>query len=159
MGPEKESKMWTFPNKSGDRNFCLIPEVTGIIQDLWNSGWDRQLKKPAKFFYVSRCYRYDRPQRGRYREFTQFGIEILGNKNPEQERKDAIELLQKCLSNLNIDFTLCDEIKRGIGYYVDDGFEAECAELGAQKQIAGGGRYKEGIGWAIGVDRCMLVKK
>lgn len=159
MGEEKESKMWTFLNKSQDKKLCLVPEVTGMIQELWNSGWDRTMKKPTKFFYTSRCYRYDRPQKGRYREFTQFGIELLGNKNPESERIEVIELLEKCLSNLKIPYVLCDEIKRGIGYYTEDGFEAECDMLGAQKQIAGGGRYKEGIGWAIGVDRVMLIKK
>ncbi len=46
----------------------------------------------------------------------------------------------------------------GIGYYVEEGFEAECACLGAQKQVAGGGRYTEGIGWAVGVDRLMLAR-
>lgn len=50
-------------------------------------------------------------------------------------------------------------MKRGLTYYVDDGFEAECEKLGAQKQIAGGGRYAEGIGWAIGVDRLLLATK
>jgi histidyl-tRNA synthetase len=50
-----------------------------------------------------------------------------------------------------------DSIKRGIGYYVEDGFEVECPVLGAKKQVAGGGRYAEGIGWAIGVDRVLLA--
>jgi histidyl-tRNA synthetase len=48
-------------------------------------------------------------------------------------------------------------IKRGLDYYVEDGFELESYLLGAQKQILGGGRYVEGIGWAIGVDRLMLL--
>lgn len=159
MGKEKEDKMWTFPNKSGNKTNCLIPEATGMIQELWNSGWNVTMKKPTKLFYVSRCYRYDRPQKGRYREFTQFGIELLGNKNLDQERIEVINLLKKCLTNLNIPFEMFDDIKRGIGYYTEDGFEAESSSLGAQKQIAGGGRYKEGIGWAIGVDRVMLLTK
>ena len=33
-----------------------------------------------------------------------------------------------------------------------------CELLGAQKQIAGGGRYAEGIGWAIGLDRVLLAR-
>jgi hypothetical protein len=33
----------------------------------------------------------------------------------------------------------------------------ECDQLGAQKQVAGGGRYPEGIGWAIGLDRLLLA--
>jgi histidyl-tRNA synthetase len=51
-----------------------------------------------------------------------------------------------------------DGVRRGIGYYTGDGFEAECASLGAQRQVAGGGRYAEGVGWAVGVDRLLLAK-
>jgi histidyl-tRNA synthetase len=50
-----------------------------------------------------------------------------------------------------------EKVKRGLGYYVEDGFEVECPNLGAQKQIAGGGRYDCGIGWAIGVDRLLFA--
>jgi histidyl-tRNA synthetase len=55
---------------------------------------------------------------------------------------------------------LRDEGRRaaGLSYYVEDGFEAEVAALGAQKQVAGGGRYREGIGWAIGLDRLILCE-
>ncbi len=147
--------MWTFTDR-GDRSCCLIPEATGIIQEMWNSGWDRSMAKPARLFYVSRCYRYDRPQRGRYREFTQLGIELLGNR--PGDREEVVDLLGKCLDAVEVDFELVDGVQRGIGYYVEDGFEAECSKLGAQKQIAGGGRYREGIGWALGVDRLMLAK-
>lgn len=160
MGEEKEEKMWTFDTR-GDNptRVALVPEITGMIQELWNSGWSKSMKKPTRLFYLSRCYRYDRPQKGRYREFTQFGIELLGNRNPEQEKQEVIDLLDKCLSDLKIPYTLEREIKRGIGYYTEDGFEAESEALGAQRQIAGGGRYAEGIGWAIGVDRVMLLKE
>ena len=48
-------------------------------------------------------------------------------------------------------------MRRGLAYYTEDGFEAGCSRLGAQKQIAGGGRYAEGIGWAIGLDRLALA--
>jgi histidyl-tRNA synthetase len=49
-------------------------------------------------------------------------------------------------------------VKRGLAYYTEDGFEARCEVLGAQKQVAGGGRYTEGIGWALGLDRLLLVR-
>lgn len=147
-------QMWTFKDK-GDRDVCLIPEVTGIIQEMYRAHWERELPKPIKLFYVSRCYRYDKPQKGRYREFTQFGVELLGDNVDATEVRD---LLQDCLSEFkdNAKFDFVDSVKRGLSYYVEDGFEVECQSLGAQKQIAGGGRYKEGIGWAIGVDRLVL---
>lgn len=148
--------MWTFPDR-GDRNVCLVPEATGMVQELWNSGWSQSMPKPTKLFYATRCYRYEKPQAGRYREFTQFGIEMLGpvDKTPKAE---AVSMLEKCLNALDIPYELKDGIQRGIGYYVEDGFEAECATLGAQKQVAGGGRYPEGIGWAVGIDRLLLAK-
>lgn len=142
--------MWNFKDK-GDREVCLIPEVTGVIQELYREQWN-SLPKPIKVFYVSRCYRYDRPQAGRYREFTQIGVEVLG-KFPKQE---VIDLLCETLNLFNIEYKLVPAVKRGLAYYLEDGFEVECEKLGAQKQIAGGGAYKEGIGWAIGLDRLLL---
>lgn len=157
LGEEKENQMWVFEDK-GERKCCLIPEVTGVIQEMWNSGWSREFKKPYKVFYVSRCYRYERPQEGRYREFTQIGVEILGGSSPS-DKEEALKTLNDCLSQFDLDYELFPAVKRGLEYYVEDGFEVECSVLGAQKQIAGGGRYKEGIGWAVGLDRLLLAKK
>jgi histidyl-tRNA synthetase len=49
-------------------------------------------------------------------------------------------------------------VKRGLDYYIEDGFEIACPELGAQKQVVGGGRYSNGIGFAVGFDRLALCK-
>lgn len=144
-------QMWRFKDKS-ERDVCLIPEVTGIIQELYRAEW-KKLPKPIKLFYVSRCYRYERPQAGRYREFTQFGVEILGS----SDRAEAMDVLLTCLNCFNVNYTVKSSVKRGLSYYIEDGFEVECAALGAQKQIAGGGTYAEGVGWAIGVDRLLLA--
>ena len=150
LGQEKLNQMYLFKDR-GDRDCCLIPEVTGIIQELWNQGWDKCKKKPFKVFYIQRCFRYDNPQKNRWREFTQAGIEILGNK--EGDRKEVIDILTTFLNSTGITYDLIESVKRGASYYVEDGFEAEVESLGAQKQIAGGGRYKEGIGFAVGIDR------
>lgn len=143
--------MWTFKDK-GQRDVCLIPEVTGIIQELYREQW-KALPKPIKVFYISRCYRYDRPQLGRYREFTQIGVECLGKINKEE----ILNLLIDCLNLFNIEYRVVPLVKRGLSYYLNDGFEIECDKLGAQKQLAGGGEYAEGIGWAIGLDRLLLA--
>ena len=145
-------QMWRFKDK-GERDVCLIPEVTGIIQELYRDQWEKSLPKPIRLFYVSRCYRYERPQLGRYREFTQFGIEMLG----KHDKEEVIELLKRCLVTFGLDYRFVPSVKRGLTYYVEDGFEVECDTLGAQKQVAGGGSYAEGIGWAIGIDRLMLA--
>lgn len=146
--------MWSFRDK-GDRDVCLIPEVTGVIQEMYRQEWEKQLPKPIKLFYVSRCYRYDRPQRGRYREFTQIGVERLSISGDGYE--EVIDLLKGCLDLFKLEYKFVGAVKRGLSYYTEDGFEVECEKLGAQKQIAGGGRYAEGIGWAIGLDRLMLA--
>ncbi len=149
--------MWTFENKDG-KNCCLIPEVTGVLQEMFREKWFFEYKKkPMKVFYINRCYRYEKPQKGRYREFTQLGIEILGGRDKELYSKEAKDLLISILNKFKtLDFKYNDSVTRGLGYYLDDGFEVECDNLGAQKQIAGGGAYNEGVGWAIGIDRLIL---
>jgi histidyl-tRNA synthetase len=122
---------------------------------MWNDSWSKKFRWPLKVFYVQRCYRYERPQAGRYREFTQAGVEILGGKDGDREL--ALSSLAAALDPFRIPYSVNDAVKRGLTYYVEDGFEAEVQYLGAQKQIAGGGRYREGIGWAIGVDRLVLA--
>lgn len=147
--------MWAFKDKGG-RDVCLIPEVTGVIQEMFRDTWSKSKKLPLKIFYVNRCYRYERPQKGRYREFTQFGIEILGDTSGN-DYDESVQLLKDCLDSLNVEYNFTESVKRGLSYYTGEGFEVECSKLGAQKQIAGGGRYSEGIGWAIGVDRLLLA--
>jgi histidyl-tRNA synthetase len=147
--------MYAFADKA-DRPICLVPEITALIQECWREQWSKSEKRPMRVFYMARCYRYDRPQRGRYREFTQVGVELLGGRPPD-DRREVEDLLVQILDEIRVDYTLDRNVRRGLAYYIEDGFEARCASLGAQQQIAGGGRYAEGIGWAIGLDRLLLV--
>lgn len=147
------NKLYAFKDKKG-RDICLIPEVTAIIQELHKEG----KLEHNKIFYVNRCYRYERPQKGRYREFTQFGVENL---TKEVTIDEMIETLEVCLSCCNIKYEIDSSVKRGLHYYVGDGFEANNNSgcLGeSQKQIAGGGRYSGGIGFAIGLERLLLCR-
>lgn len=159
-----EKTMYTFKDK-GDRDVCLNPEITALVQREYNESWAKSKPKPVRVMYCQKCYRYDRPQAGRYREFVQFGIELLGGKSP-QDKEEVISILEQCLSQfkgtnqfLSSSFKFVDKVKRGLGYYVEDGFEVEVEALGAQKQVAGGGRYAEGIGWAIGLERLILSQE
>lgn len=147
--------MYAFQDK-GLRDICLIPEATAVVQELYHSSWAQTWPKPIRVFYVQRCYRYDRPQRGRYREFTQIGVELLAG-TPPADKAEVVGLLEEALGLFPLRFEMQGEVKRGLSYYVEDGFEAEVASLGAQRQVAGGGRYREGIGWAIGLDRLLLA--
>ncbi len=154
-GPEILSQMYAFDDKKG-RPICLVPEITGLIQDVWQTAWRYETPQPRRVFYVARCFRYERPQLGRYREFTQLGVELLGGAAPE-DRAEVQGLLRALLDRTGVSYELADNVKRGLGYYTEAGFEASCPALGAQKQVAGGGRYAEGVGWAIGIDRLLLA--
>ena len=154
-GAEIVGEMYAFPDKKG-RPVCLVPEITGLVQEQWRESWSKADPKPSRMFYIARCYRYERPQDGRYREFTQVGGELLGGTAPD-DRREVEDLLVTVLDDVGARYELDRQVRRGLAYYTEDGFEARCASLGAQKQIAGGGRYAEGIGWAIGLDRLLLA--
>lgn len=150
-GPEVLGQMYVFKDK-GDRDICLRPEGTATIQLLANKYWKTQ--KNVKLWYFEKCWRYERPQNGRYREFFQFGVEWL---NPSEDVKSIlIEMAKKMVETKTNDYFVSESVKRGLSYYTEDGFEISVDKLGAQKQVCGGGTYKEGIGFAIGFDRLML---
>lgn len=155
-GAEIASQMWTFNDKAG-RDTCLVPEGTAMLQQIYRDKWSKELSKPIRCQYTMRAFRYERPQAGRYREFTQFGVEMLGPE-PEAYEEECKALLRACMAKIGAEYTFDDEAVRGLSYYSRNGFEAACPNLGAQKQVAGGGVYAEGCGWAIGVDRLVLAQ-
>jgi histidyl-tRNA synthetase len=158
-GEEVCGQMYTFQDKK-ERDICLIPEVTAVIQEQYRKEWSKSLPKPVKVFYVQRCYRYEKPQKGRYREFTQFGVECLGDDGDPKSTQLMKWLLSKMLATVMVSgWKVVDGVERGLNYYTEDGFEAEVVDLGAQKQVAGGGRYDEGVGFAIGIDRILLARQ
>jgi len=151
-GPEILGQMYTFQDKA-DRTLCLRPEGTATCQVLADTVW--QSERDIKLWYLATCWRYERPQAGRYREFQQFGIEVL---NPRTNVRDELVGLAENMIRLFTDkYEVNKTVKRGLAYYVEDGFEISCPALGAQKQVCGGGSYKQGCGFAFGVDRLMLV--
>lgn len=151
MGREILGQMYVFPDKKG-RNLCLRPEGTATCQLLARGPWKD--RKDAKIWYETRCWRYERPQAGRYREFTQVGVEIL---NPKEDTAFLISIARAMVALATPNFEVTENVKRGLAYYVEDGFEILCPSLGAQKQVCGGGRYAEGFGFAVGLDRLVLA--
>ena len=82
-GPGIVDEIYAFKDK-GDREICLRPELTApvirfFINDLTN------YPRPLKLFYFGPCFRYERPQAGRFREFYQFGAEVIGSSTPEMD--------------------------------------------------------------------------
>ena len=156
MGPEILNQLFAF-NDRGDRPVVLRPEGTATCQILARTTFKQQ--KNICLWYETRCFRYERPQAGRYREFTQFGVEILNpsGSNAAFNRDYLIETATIMLAGFIKDYTIDASAKRGLQYYTENGFEISCPLLGAEKQVVGGGKYAEGIGFAIGVDRLMLA--
>lgn len=71
-------EMYDFLDKGG-RSITLRPEFTaGIIRSIVNAKLYAIQDLPIKAFYVGPVFRYDRPQQGRYRQFNQFGVELVG---------------------------------------------------------------------------------
>lgn len=246
--------MYAFKDK-GDRDLALRPELTAPVMRLYVEEL-MGAPKPLKLFYSGSCFRYEQPQKGRYREFWQFGAEILGAKRVEGEvellaladaclRASGLErlvlrighvgVLRKLLEDAGIprerqaplmplidkkdhdglraaleergvdagriigvlsssggrevlarvpgsgleevldglaeygvkDYIIDPGIARGLDYYTGMVFEAEVPDLGAEKQVCGGGSYAlaellgaepvTSTGFAIGFDRVLMA--
>ena len=151
VGIENNNLMYNF-NDRGNRKICLAPEYTAIIQKLAKTTFKNE--KDIKVFYVAECFRGEKPQAGRYRQFTQLGVEII---NPTEI--DMLPLLASDLiTTVTKEFDINFNVTRGLDYYKEGkGFEIVCEKLGSSKQICGGGEYEGGIGFAIGIDRLLNI--
>ena len=76
-----QKEMYTFDDKGG-RSITLRPEVTaGAVRSYLENGLCNEAL-PQKVCYLISCYRYEKPQAGRLREFHQFGVECFGSASP-----------------------------------------------------------------------------
>lgn len=92
-------EMYTFEDRGGD-NITLRPEGTaGIARALVSNGLAQDL--PLKFFYAGPMFRYERPQKGRMRQFHQFGVELLGVATPQADI-EVIALASHTLEALGV---------------------------------------------------------
>lgn len=153
VGDENQNMMYNFKDR-GNRDLCLAPEMTSVVQPMSTNVF--KFNKDIKLFYISQCFRGENVQYGRLREFTQFGVEIL---NPSRDYSDdMIEIAKKLIELVTSNYEVNTDVTRGLNFYTNGrGFEISCQELGAQKQICGGGQYEGGLGFAIGVDRILLL--
>ena len=76
-------EMYTFEDRRG-RSLTLRPEGTAPVMRAYLAAMQEQ-PSPFKAYYLTRMYRYARPQEGRYREHRQFGIEIFGPEDPSAD--------------------------------------------------------------------------
>ena len=79
-GPEIKNSLLTF--HCDHEEYALRPEMTAPVCRMVASGALDGSPRPYKLFYIAPCFRYCRPHSGRTREFTQAGIELLGDGSP-----------------------------------------------------------------------------
>jgi histidyl-tRNA synthetase len=250
-------EMFTFSDQGG-RSLTLRPEATAAICRAYLSEGMQQLPQPVKLWWAGPLFRHERPQAGRYRQFTQIDAEVIGSDSPLVDAElvilldellrvlgvPGLELRIGSLGSLEARASYRDELReylrahegelsndvreridenplrafdskdegtaavmvnaptmldrlqgedaehfaavrelldragiayevdarmvRGLDYYTRTVFEFHCDRLGAQSQVAGGGRYDGLIellggpptpanGWAAGVERILLA--
>ena len=94
-------EMYVFEDKKG-RQFALRPEGTaGVMRSYLEHGMGSQ-PQPVSFYYIEPFFRYDRPQKGRYRQFHQYGVEIIGESDPALDAQ-CIKLMDVINKDLHID--------------------------------------------------------
>ena len=96
-----QKEMYTFDDKGG-RSLTLRPEFTaGVVRSCIENGLVNGAL-PLKVCYVGGCYRYEKPQAGRLREFHQFGAECFGAKSPAADA-EMISLAKSILDGIGIE--------------------------------------------------------
>jgi len=113
-------ELYSFTDKGG-RSLALRPELTAPIARLYVNEL-QSAPKPLKLYYFGDCFRYERPQSGRYRQFWQFGIELIGSALPEADA-EVIALAQRMLESVALDVSIhvgSLEVLRTIFCDVDD---------------------------------------
>lgn len=92
-------QMFTFPDK--DESLTLRPENTAPVVRAYVENGIGNEPSITKWYYIGPMFRRERPQKGRYRQFAQFGIEVLGTENPAVDA-EVIELLMRYLEKAGV---------------------------------------------------------
>ena len=95
-----EKEMYTFLDR-GDDQLTLRPEGTAPVCRAYLQHGMHSLPQPVRMFYIAPIFRYERPQAGRYRQHWQFGVEAIGDPNPEVDA-ETIHLLWSFLAELGL---------------------------------------------------------
>jgi len=95
-----QKEMYSFVD-GGERSLTLRPEVTAPIVRAYLQHGMHKLPQPVKLWYLSSCFRYERAQKGRYRQFWQIGAEAIGSDDPAVDA-ESITLLAETLEQLGV---------------------------------------------------------
>ncbi len=95
-----QKEMYTFEDKSG-RSITLRPENTASVVRALIENNLFNIDYPLRYYYYGPMFRYDKPQKGRYRQFHQFGVEVFGSNSPELDA-EVIYSASRFLKELGI---------------------------------------------------------
>lgn len=148
-GSEILDQIYHFEDKS-QRQLALRPELTAPSIRFYNNELKSE-PKPLKLFYFGPCFRYERPQKGRWRQFLQAGVELIGSDRAEADasvialthdsvkelglkgytlRLGHIGLLRKVLKHGGIPEEEQDPVLRAIDSQEEDRLKEEMEESG-----------------------------
>lgn len=92
-------EIYEFKDKGG-RALALRPELTAPVIRMYVNKLQKK-PKPLRFYYFGNCFRYERPQKARFREFWHFGVELIGSDRPEADA-EVIALASTMLDEIGL---------------------------------------------------------
>ena len=95
-----QKEMYTF-NDKGNRSITLKPEGTAGAVRAFIEGRLFNEAQPTKLYYITPCFRYENVQKGRFRQFHQFGTEVYGSKEPSMDA-EVIALAMQVLNKIGL---------------------------------------------------------
>jgi len=98
-GDSVKEEIYSFKDKGG-RDIALRPELTAPVMRMYVNEL-QNAPKPLRLYYFGNCFRYERPQKGRFREFWQLGIELIGGNKPDSEA-EVIALADQALKAVGV---------------------------------------------------------
>ncbi|MBT6923348.1 MAG: histidine--tRNA ligase, partial [Euryarchaeota archaeon] len=139
-GPGVISQLYAFEDKGG-RPLTLRPELTAPVMRMIAEEM-RNDTKPLRLSYYGQCYRYEEFKKGRYREFFQYGVELIGASGPLAEAEVialAIDMLDACgLTDWEIRIGHVGILK---GALTGLGLSSETPEGASEPPVAGAMRF------------------
>ena len=96
-----QKEMYTFVDREEDRSISLRPEGTASVARAIIENGKYSDPMPLKYYYIISCFRHEKPQAGRSREFVQFGTEMFGSQSPAADAT-AIALANSVLKRLGL---------------------------------------------------------
>ena len=96
-----QKEMYTFADRDEDRSISLRPEGTASVARALIENGKYSDPMPLKYYYIISCFRHEKPQAGRSREFVQFGTEMFGSQSPASDAT-AIALANSVLRRLGL---------------------------------------------------------